>query len=86
MNTHVLGTESTLFKRTKEHEWQHITKMFECMGKGVDQNELQINIVWQNINILWRLDNCLKLTFLESLAIKEHRPELNTGIKSSKEL
>ena len=34
--------------------WYHITKMFECMGKGVDQKELQINDVLQNIKILWR--------------------------------
>ena len=89
-----------LFKQTKEHGWQqkdsavlghlkecnglhHITKMFgKCMGKGVDQKELQISNVWQNIIILWRLDNWLK--FLESLAIKEHRPVLNTGIKHPK--
>ena len=56
------------------------------MGKGVDQKELQINNVRQNIKIPWRSDNWLKLTFLKSLAIKEHRPALNTGIKASKEL
>ena len=66
--------------------WHHITKMFECMGKGVDQKELQINNVRQNIKILWRSDNWLKLAFLESLATKEHRPALDTGIKAPKEL
>ena len=63
----------------------HITKMFECTGKRVDKKELKINMVRQNIKILWRSDNWLKLAFLESLAIKEHRPALNTG-KASKEL
>ena len=91
-------TESTLFKGTKEHGWQQngsavlghlkecngwhrITKMFECMGK-----ELQINNVQENIKIPWRLDNWLKLAFLDPLAIKEDRPALTTGIKASKEL
>ena len=66
--------------------WYHITKMFECTDKGVDKKELQIDNVRQNIKILWRSDNWLKLAFLESLAIKEHRQALNTGIKASKEL
>ena len=56
------------------------------MGKSVDQKEMQINNVRQNIKILHRSDNWLKLAFLESLAIKEHRPTLKTGVKACKEL
>ena len=66
--------------------WHHITEMFGCMGKSVDQKEMQINNVRQNIKILHRSDNWLKLAFLESLAIKKHRPTLNTGVKACKEL
>ena len=60
--------------------------MFECMGKEVDQKEIQINNVRRNVKIVHRSDNWLKLVFLESLATKEHRPPLNTGIKATKEL
>ena len=66
--------------------WLRITKMFECMGKEVDQKEIQINNARRNVKILHRSDNWLTLAFLESLAIKEHRPPLNTGIKATKEL
>ena len=55
------------------------------MGKVVDQKEIQINNVRRNVKILHRSDNWLKLAFLESLAIKEHRPPLKTGIKATKE-
>ena len=55
------------------------------MGKEVDQKEIQINNVRRNVKILHRSDNWLKLAFLESLAIREHRPPLNTGIKATKE-
>ena len=78
-NTAVLGD----FKEC--NGWHHINKMFECMGKEVDQKEIQINNVRRNVKILHRSDNWLKLAFLESLAIKEHIPPLNTGIKATKE-
>ena len=79
--------DSAVLEHFKEcNGWHHITKMFECMRKAVDKKEIQINNVRRNVKILHRSDNWLKLAFLESLAIKEHRPPLNTGIKATKEL
>ena len=67
--------------------WKHIAGLFEIeLDDEVNRREFQINAVRQNTKILKRSDNWLKLAFLESLAIKEHKPSLNYGIKSCKEL
>ena len=66
--------------------WEYITDMFQYNGEVIDRRELQINTVRQNIKILSRSNNWSKLAFLESLAIKEHKPVLNTGIKAAKDL
>ena len=55
-------------------------------GLEVDRKLFEINSVRQNTKILRKTDNWLKLAFLESLAIKDHAPELNKGIKSCKDL
>ena len=52
----------------------------------IDRMKFQVNCVRENTEIINRSDNWLKLSFLESLAIKEQKPELNRGLKSCKEL
>ena len=52
----------------------------------IDSASFPTNYVRENTEIIVRSDNWLKLSFLESLAIKEQKPELNRGLKSCKEL
>ena len=59
--------------------------MFQIDGDAVDQMQFKINSVRRNTEILRKSDNWMKLAFLESLAIKNQKPELNHGIKSCKE-
>ena len=66
--------------------WKEIVGLFEIFCNEVDQRQFQINAVRENTKILKKSDNWLKLAFHESLAIKDHKPELNHGIKSCKEL
>ena len=66
--------------------WDHLVGLLEMCDEETNRRELQINTVRQNTKVLKRSDNWLKLAFLESLAIKEHKPKLNSGIKSCKEL
>ena len=60
----------------------------ECPpGVEVDMMQFNVNAVRENTKIIRKSDNWLKLAFLESLAaIKEYKPDLNTGIKSCKDL
>ncbi len=60
--------------------------MFQLDGQEVDTMQFQINCVQENTEVIKRSDNWLKLSFLESLAIKEQKPELNQGLKSCKDL
>ena len=60
--------------------------MFEVTNGAIRDRDFQINTVRQNIKVLHKTDNWLKLAYLESLAIKEHNPELNKRIKACKEL
>ena len=66
--------------------WRDIVGLFAIDGEDVDLRSFQINSVRENTKILKRADNWLKLAFLESIAIKEHDPELNKGLKSCKDL
>ena len=66
--------------------WKDIVQVFQMGGQEIDTMQFQINCVRDNIEIINRSDNWLKLSFLESLAIKEQRPELNRGLKSCKDL
>ena len=45
-----------------------------------------MNTVRENTKVIRKSDNWLKLAFLEALAIKEYSPELNTGVRSCKDL
>ena len=67
-------------------EWKNIVGIFQTGGQDIDRMQFQINCVRQNTEIINRSDNWLKLSFLESLAIKERKPELNRGLKSCKDL
>ena len=66
--------------------WNEIVGLLQINGEAIDTMNLQINAVRDNTEIIRRSDNWLKLAFLESLCIKEYRPELNSGIKSCKDL
>ena len=95
-------TQCTLYKRTVQHAHEQKTsaiyKHLECCHgyehiKSIHsldniplENDFQINIVRNNTTIIARSDNWLNLLFMESLMIKEHNPELNTGIKATKAL
>ena len=63
-----------------------IVGLLQIFGKAIDTMNLQINAVQDNTEIIRRSNNWLKLTFLESLCIKEYTPELNSGVKSFKDL
>ena len=66
--------------------WKEIVNLFEIDGDEINPMQFQINATRENTRILRKSDNWLKLAFLESLAIKEHAPKLNSGIKSCKDL
>ena len=66
--------------------YNDIVGVFQSGGLEIDKMSFQTNCVRQNTRIINRSDNWLKLSFLESLAIKEERPKLNQGLKSCKEL
>ena len=55
-------------------------------GLEIYRMKFQVNCVRENTEIINRSDKWLKFSFLESLAIKEQKPELNRGLKSCKEL
>ena len=66
--------------------WRDIVGMFQTDEFEVDKMNFQTSCVRDNTEVIGRSDNWLKLAFLESLAIKEEKPELNRGLKSCKEL
>ena len=66
--------------------WKELIDLFRIEGVEVDLMQFNVNAVRKNIKIVQKSDNWLKLAFLESLAIKEFKPELNTGIRSCKDL
>ena len=66
--------------------WKEIVDFFRTDGFEVDPMQFNVNAVRENTKIIRKSDNWLKLAFLESLAIKEHKPELNTGVRSCKDL
>ena len=79
--------DSAIFKHFNSCEhWKYIVGLFETGGQEIDSMQFQINSVRENTEILYRSDNWLHLSFLESLAIKERKPELNRGLKSCKDL
>ena len=60
--------------------------LFQTDNFEVDIMQFQVNAVRDNTKIIRKAKNWLQLAFLESLAIKEYKPELNKGIRSCKEL
>ena len=66
--------------------WKEIVGMFQTDSFEIDTMNFQVSCVRDNTEVINRSDNWLKLAFLESLAIKEWKPELNRGLKSCKEL
>ena len=73
-------------KQRNIHALQGIVQVFQMDRQEVDTMQFQINCVRENTEVINRSDNWLKLSFLESLAIKEQKPELNRGLKSCKDL
>ena len=51
--------------------WKEIIQVFQIGGYEIDPAQFQINYVRENTEIITRSENWLKLSFLESLAIKE---------------
>ena len=79
--------DSAIFKHFNSCQaWKDIVDFFQTDGHQIDKMRFQINCVRENTEIIRRSDNWLKLSFLESLAIKELEPELNRGLKSCKDL
>ena len=68
------------------NHWKEIVDMLCINGGEIDAMRLQINTVRDNTEIIRRSNNWLNLAFLESLSIKEEQPELNSGIRSCKDL
>ena len=64
----------------------HIRDLLQLGLNDFDRKEFQISVVRENLDILHRSNNWLNLLFMESLAIKEHEPELNSGISASRKL
>ena len=65
--------------------YQNIVSIFEIDGHKIDTKEFQITTVRDNLEILHHCDNWIQLCFLESLTIKDLKPELNDGKKATKE-
>ena len=66
--------------------WKEIVDFFRTDGGEVDLMQFNVNAVRENTKVIRKSDNWLKLAFLEALAIKEYKPELNTGVRSCKDL
>ena len=66
--------------------YEHIRDMFALDNINIKMKEFQTNMVRDNLSILHKCNNWLTLLFMESLAIKEFEPELNSGITASKKL
>ena len=71
-------------------QWWQLSK---CLFTALCYRYTKHELLRSGILSLFDVKNCsfvawnwLKLAFLESLAIKEHSPELNSGIKSCKDL
>ena len=80
-------TDSAIRKHFNDCEaWKDIVGIFQTGGLELDQVNFQISCVRENTEVINKSDNWLKLSFLESLAIKEWKPELNRGLKSCKDL
>ena len=62
--------------------YQNIVNMFEIVEHKIYSKQFQINTVCDNSE---NCDNWIQLSFLESLTIKELEPELNAGMKATKE-
>ena len=79
--------DSAIFQHLNDCEaWKDIADLFQIDGYQIDERQFRINCVRDNIEIIRRSDNWLILSFLESLAIKDHKPGLNRGLKSCKDL
>ena len=79
--------KSAIFKHFDHcSAWKEIVDFFQTDDFEVDTMQFQVNAVRDNIKIIRKAKNWLPLAFLESLAIKEYKPELNKGIRSCKEL
>ena len=66
--------------------WKEIVDFFRTDGSEVNMMDLSVNTVRENTKVIRKSDNWLKLAFLEALGIKEYSPELNTGVRSCKDL
>ena len=100
--TYVGKTECTLHKRTAEHAWEskdsainqhlnncadyHHIRGLHAINETLDLKEFYMNTVRNNVCILAKAHNWQTLLFLEALYIKDQSPQLNTGLKATKQL
>ena len=94
-------TKRTLFQRTKEHSsrdesaiklhiddcaaCEHLFGINNLLLNDVDVDEFKLNLIRDNTKVIDSGD-CYNLEFKEAFFIREKKPNLNHGIKASKEL
>ena len=67
--------------------WKELVAFLQIESDtSVDLKELQVQTVRDNIKVLASSQRPLNLDFREALEIKNRSPELNKGLKSSKDL
>ena len=100
--TYVGKSECTLHKRTTEHAWEskdsainqhlnncadyHHIRGLHAINETLDLKEFYMNTVRNNVCILAKAHNWQTLLFLEALYMKDQSPQLNTGLKATKQL
>ena len=100
--SYIGSTECTLFKRTAQHAWEskdsavynhiahcetyHQSERESSYYNVEDIMQVRKKTVRDNTKVLTKACNPFQLGFLESLYIKEHKPELNVGVKAAKSL
>ena len=68
------------------HGYQHTTDIHKIHFEEFNDVAYRINQVRDNTKIIGKTRDWLKLYFMEALAIKDHDPELNNGLKATKKL
>ena len=66
--------------------WKDIVGIFQTGALELDKISFQISCVRENIEVINRWVNWLRLSFHESLVIKGWKLDLNRGLKPCKEL
>ena len=80
--------DSAIYKHltTSCQGYHHIEDIFKISNDQFDDVEFRVNQVRENTVIIGRAYDWSKLQFMEALAIKDNSPELNNGLKATKNL